>query len=87
MDNVFNVDVAHSRVIGSKSFLNNATLQRLTTANFLSVIHNKLPFLIWSSFNPFSRNSCRENTMKRKKWGKVGHLKDPLTKTVFILMY
>ena len=25
MDNVFNVDVAHSRVICSKSFLNNAT--------------------------------------------------------------
>ena len=24
--------------------------------------------------------------MNRKKWGKVGHLKDPLTKTVFILM-
>ena len=23
--------------------------------------------------------------MNRKKWGKVGHLKDPLTKTVFIL--
>ena len=63
----------------------NVALRWLTTAKSIAVIHIELPFLIWSSFNTFSRNSCRENTMNRKKWGKVGHLKDPLTKTVFIL--
>ena len=36
-------------------------------ANSLAVNHGELPLLIWSSFNPFSRHSCREKTRNREK--------------------